>query len=334
MKATASYFVTGLLVGVLLATTGFAFVLRQANLNDSLVLKLGHGLDQSHPVHVAMMRMAELVSAKSGGTVELQVFPNEQLGSETQCIEQLQAGALAMTKTSTAALEGFLPEMGVLGIPYLFRDDAHCWSVLGGDIGERLLTTGTDSGLRGLCFYDAGARSFYTISTPVLTPDDLKGLKIRVQESKTAMDMVTALGGSPTPIAWGELYSALQTKMVDGAENNLPSFYSNRHFEVCKHMSFDEHTRVPDMLMVSEKIWKSLPDNVRGWLSEAAAESAEYQRELWREKTDEAKREVEAAGVTLHYPDKAEFAAKAAALLESHEGSDLGALIQEIRAHE
>ena len=149
MKAPISYFVSGSLVGLLLATCGFAVVLR--NLDDNgvesggatTVLKLAHSLDQSHPVHLAMMRMADLVSEKSAGNVELQVIPNGQLGSETECIEQVQNGALAMTKTSTAALESFIPKMTVLGIPYIFRDSEHCWNVLDGDMGQ------TTSGCRG-----------------------------------------------------------------------------------------------------------------------------------------------------------------------------------------
>jgi tripartite ATP-independent transporter DctP family solute receptor len=158
-----------------------------------------------------------------------------------------------MTKTSAAPMEGFVPEMAIFGIPYVFRDNDHCWRVLESEIGRQLLAAGQSVGLHGLCYYDAGSRSFYTIDRPILVPDDLRGLKIRVQQSKTAMDMVEALGGSPTPIPWGELYTALQQRMVDGAENNPPSFHSNRHFEVCKHLSLDEHTIVPDILVSARR---------------------------------------------------------------------------------
>lgn len=333
-KTAISYFVAGLLVGLFLATLGFAFVLRfgsqsKGSSEQAIVLKLGHGLDQNHPVHRAMLRMSELLTQKSDGTVELQVFPNGQLGAETECIEQVQNGALDMTKTSTAPLESFVPQMAVLGLPYLFRDEDHCWRILTGEIGEQLLAAGSSVGLRGLCFYDAGARNFYTINRPVLSPEDLTGLKIRVQKSKTAMDMVSELGGSPTPIPWGELYAALQQKMVDGAENNLPSFHTNRHFEVCKHFSMDEHTRVPDILLISEKTWSALPKNVQTWVQEAANESSQYQRELWKQTTQQALEAVQEAGVTVHYPDQSPFARKVAGIYKS---SPLGDMIQRIQS--
>ncbi|MGA1196453.1 MAG: TRAP transporter substrate-binding protein, partial [Candidatus Latescibacterota bacterium] len=264
MSKSVSMFVVGLLTGVLLATGVFALFVRGQNLagqesGQHIVLKLGHSLDTSHPVHAGMVYMAQELAKKSGVSVVLEIYPNGQLGSETECIEQLQRGALAMTKTSAAPMEGFIPEMGVFGIPYIFRDADHYWRVLEGPIGKELALAGEAVGLRGLCYYDAGSRSFYTTNTPVLSPDDLTGLKIRVMKSKTMMDMVDALGGSPTPIPWGELYTALQQKMVDGAENNLPSFYTNRHFEVARHFSIDEHSRVPDILLMSSEVWKRLP---------------------------------------------------------------------------
>ncbi|MCA9192307.1 MAG: TRAP transporter substrate-binding protein [Planctomycetales bacterium] len=332
---SGSYFFFGLLLGVLLATCGFGWYVRHVNLrpgggNEKYVLKLAHSLDQSHPVHKAMAFMADTLKTKSAGTVELQIFPNGQLGSETECIEQLQRGALAMTKTSTAPMESFIPDMAIFGIPYVFRDEDHFWKMIHSAIGKRLLTAGESVGLRGLCYYDAGARSFYTTDRPVMSPNDLKGLKIRVQQSKTAMDMVEALGGAPTPIAWGELYTALQQGMVDGAENNPPSFFTNRHFEVCKHLSLDEHTRVPDILLFSEKVWEGLPGHVQQWIQEAADESATYQRKLWSEENEAVLQSVVEEGVTIHYPDKSEFASKVAAMHGSYEGSQLGNLLQQV----
>jgi tripartite ATP-independent transporter DctP family solute receptor len=272
-----------------------------------------------------------LVDEKSGGTVEMQVFPNGQLGSETDCIEQLQRGALAMTKTSTAPLESFVPEMAIFGIPYVFRDGDHFWQVAEGPIGRGLLAGGADIGLRGLCFYDAGSRNFYTISTPVLKPEDLAGLKIRVQESKTSMDMVQALGGSPTPIAWGELYTALQQRMVDGAENNPPSFYSNRHFEVCKHLTMDEHTRVPDILLISQRVWDGLSPHVQQWVQEAADESVTFERKLWQEKTDQVLADLADEGVTVHYPDKTLFADRVKDMHASYAGTPIGDLLDQVK---
>ena len=190
---------------------------------------------------------------------------------------------------------------------------------------------GNGVGLHGLCYYDAGARSFYTIDKPVLSPDDLRGLKIRVQESQTAMQLVEALGGSPTPMNFGELYTGLQQKMVDGAENNPPSFYSNRHFEVCKHYSLDEHARVPDILLMSQSSWERLSKQVQGWLREAADESAEFQRERCQEKTAEVLEEVQKEGVTVHMPDKQLFAARVAAMVEQLQGTPVGNFIRRIQ---
>ena len=188
--------------------------------------------------------------------------------------------------------------------------------------------------MHGLCYYDAGARSFYTIGKPIMTPSDLQGLKIRVQKSKTAMDMVEALGGSPTPIPWGELYTALQQKMVDGAENNPPSFYTNRHFEVCKHLTLDEHARVPDLLLMSQKVWESLPPHVQQAVQEAADESSIYQRELWQEKSKEAIHAVEQEGVHVYYPDKTLFAEQVSAMRASYNGTSVGELIRRIQEME
>jgi tripartite ATP-independent transporter DctP family solute receptor len=338
MTRSTSFFVAGILVGLLTATVGFALLVRTANLQQAdagrTVLKLAHTLDQSHPVHAAMEYLGQRLADKSGGRVVLEIFPNGQLGSETECIEQLQRGALAMTKTSAAPMESFIPEMAVFGIPYVFRDEQQYWRVLDGQIGQQLLDAGTRLRLRGLCYYDAGSRNFYTIDRPIRNPEDLRGLKIRVQQSKTAMDMVEALGGSPTPIPWGELYTALQQRMVDGAENNPPSFYSNRHFEVCKHLTLDAHTLVPDVLLISEDVWEGLSPQVQTWLREAAAESSQYQRTLWQEKTREALEAVQQAGVTVHQPDKAPFIERVDAMHRSYDGTPVGDLLTAIKATE
>jgi len=211
MKKEVSFLICGILIGALVATCGFAWFLRRskdvsAGGSAQVVLKLGHGLDPSHPVHKAMEFMNERLVELSGETVEIDIYPSSVLGSEVQCLEQLQNGSLAMTKTSAASIENFLTEMSVFGLPYLFRDEAHYWDVLTGEIGKKLLEAMQVKELRGLCYYDSGSRNFYTKDKPILTPDDLKGLKIRVMNSSTAMDMVKALGAFPTPIAWGELY--------------------------------------------------------------------------------------------------------------------------------
>jgi len=328
-------FIAGILIGVFISTIGFSVVVRRnkgsdKRASDTQLLKLAHSLDQNHPVHKALAFMAGRLEEKSNGSVCVEIYPNEQLGSETDCIAQLRRGALAMVKTSTAPLESFLPEMAVFGVPYVFEGNEHCWKVLNGEIGKELLMAGERVGLRGLCFYDAGARSFYTVDKMMRSPEDLKGQKIRVQQSETAMNMVEALGGSPTPVPWGELYTALQQRMVDGAENNPPSFYSNRHFEVCKYFSLDEHTRVPDVLLISKNVWESMPAHVQQWVQEAADESSVHQRELWQTRTEEALTKVQLRGVEVLKPDKTRFVERVKQMHQGYEGTPVGDLMKRI----
>ncbi|WP_108425376.1 TRAP transporter substrate-binding protein [Flagellimonas amoyensis] len=275
--------------------------------NETRVIKLAHGLDVNHSVHKAMLKMGEDLEKLSGGKMSIKIYPNQQLGSERESLELLQIGSLDMTKVSVGVMENFAPEMKVFGIPFLFRDKQHSFSVLDGPIGKQLLDEGEKFWLKGLCYYDAGSRSFYTKDKQVTTPDDLKGLKIRVMESATAMDMVRGLGGAPTPISWGELYTSLQQGVVDGAENNPPSFYLSRHYEVCKFYTINEHTMLPDVLVVSTHLWGKLSEQEQQWLQKAADNSVAYQRELWAISEKEALEEVEKAGVEVIYPDKAPF---------------------------
>jgi tripartite ATP-independent transporter DctP family solute receptor len=299
------------------------------------VLKLAHGLDPSHPVHSAMVHMADKCREISEGELTIEIYPSGQLGSEQQCVELLQIGSLAITKVSAAVMESFTEDFRVLGLPYIFRSKEHAFQVLDGEIGKELLLSTEPYWIRGLCFYDAGSRSFYTIDRPINTPDDLKGLKIRVMKSITAMEMVKAQGGSPTPISWGELYTALQSGVVDGAENNPPSFYTSHHYEVCKYYSMNEHTMVPDVLIVSLKVWEKLTDQEKEWLQRAADDSVPVERKLWEDSEKESLRIVEEAGVTINYPDKAPFAAKVTPLLESYQSNEkLYDLITRIRAVE
>ncbi len=294
------------------------------------VLKLAHGLDVSHPVHAAMVHMADRLAETSGGRMRVEIHPSGQLGEERELIEMLQIGSLAMTKVSASPLESFVPEMAVFSIPYVFRNNAHLRQVLDGEIGHGLLVAGEQYYLRGLCYYDAGPRSFYTTGTAVRTPDDLSGLKIRVQKSITSTRMVRALGGSATPIDWGELYSALQQGVVDGAENNLPSFFLSRHYEVSRYYTVDEHTWVPDVLLISTHVWERLSSEERHWLEEAVASSVIEQRRLWREASQHALAQVRAAGVEIIEPDKVAFRRAVQPLFDSYRGTPVYDLLSAI----
>ncbi len=293
------------------------------------VLKLAHGLNTEHPVHKAMEFLAEKVAEKSGGSMRVDIYPSEQLGTEKECLERLQMGSLAMTKTSSSPMESFVEEMKVLGLPYIFRDKEHYWNVLLGDIGKELLAAGEKKRLKGLCFYDAGARSFYTVKKAVETPEDLKGLKIRVQQSPIAMQLVEAMGASPTPIAWGELYTSLQQGVVDGAENNPPSLYTSKHYEICKYYSLDEHTMPPDILLISTRTWGQLSEEQQKILQEAVDESVTEQRRLWAEFEKKSMDEVKAAGVKIITPDKGPFRESVKPMLDA-QPENIRALVKRI----
>jgi len=314
----------------------YAVLSRQKD--DVVVLKLAHSLDITHPVHKAMEYLAKRVDEKSNGKMQVEIFPNEQLGNEKESIEALQLGYLAMTKTSTSPMEGFVPMMKIFGIPYLFRDSEHFWKVANGPIGRELLLAGESRMLRGLCYYDAGARSFYA-KKEIHSPDDLKKveeknqpqLKVRVQNSEMAIKLVQAMGGSPTPVPWGELYTALEQGVVDAAENNPPSFRTSRHYEICRYYILDEHTRVPDMLVISTRVWNNLKPAFQQILQEAVDESVEYQRKIWSEAEHADIKTVEESGVTIIRPDKKAFQEAVKPIWKEFEGTEIGELINKIQ---
>jgi tripartite ATP-independent transporter DctP family solute receptor len=305
-------FVSWSLLLVLVAACGCS---KTSDSEPEVVLKLGHGLPTAHPVHEAMVFMAQRVNEKSNGRMRVEVFPNEQLGTEKESIEALQLGYMAMTKISSAPMENFVEEMKIFGIPYLFRDAEHFWNALSGPIGKELLLAGQAKRLRGLCYYDAGARSFYTKQREIQIPADLAGMKIRVQNSAMSMKLV----------------SALDQGVVDGAENNSPSFRQSRHYEVCKYYILDEHTRLPDMLMIGVPAWNNLSPEQQNILQEAVDESVEYQRKIWTEAEQADLKAVEEAGITVIHPDKAPFRESVKSVWQEFEGTKIGDLIERIQ---
>ena len=301
-------------------------------MRNKRTIKLAHSLDVNHSVHKAMVKMAEDLSQRSGGKMAIDIYPSQQLGTERECLELLQIGSLDMTKVSVGVMENFAPKMKVFGLPFLFRDRQHSFNVLDGPIGKELLDEGEKFWLKGLGYYDAGSRSFYTKDKPINSPEDLSGLKIRVMESITAMDMVRSLGGAPTPISWGELYTSLQQGVVDGAENNPPSFYLSRHYEVCKYYSLDEHTVLPDVLIIGTHIWNKLSNQEQKWLQEAVNASVIYQRKLWADAENESLEKVREAGVKIIKPNKELFSKKVDVLYEAYkDNKEVYKLIQQIQ---
>ena len=302
------------------------------------VLRLAHSLNRDHPVHKGMEFMAADLARRSGGRLRIEIYADGQLGPERDLIELLQIGSLAMTKVSTAPLENFSPLIKVFSLPYLFRDREHFWQVADGPIGRELLDASIPYRLKGLCYFDAGARSFYISrkrNVVVRRPEDLDGLSIRVQRSRTAVRLVELLGAKPIPIPFGELYTALDTGTVDGAENNPPSLYTTRQYEVTAAYTLNEHTIVPDILIVGVDAWSRLSPDEQSWLQASADAASHHQRQLWAEAETEMLAIIEEAGVeVVRDVDREAFRARTAPMYDDDEfaGPEIRDLVGRIRA--
>lgn len=260
-------------------------------------LKLSHGLAEDHAVHIQMTAWAEDVKEKSGGTINIEVVPNAQLGSEADNISSIQAGALDMAKVSASTLGNFNEAWNVLSVPYLFNDQAHFYKVMDGDIAKELYNITEPDGFIGLTWLDSGARSFYTAKTPIRVPADLHGLKIRTMDSQMAIDMMDALGGSATVLSYSEIYTGMQQGVIDGAENNITAMRD--HSDVTQYYSFDEHTRIPDVIVLSTKVWNQMSDNQKQIMQETAAAATEEYKTRWAEFEEEVRTAAEGNGVTF-----------------------------------
>ncbi|MFW6280825.1 MAG: TRAP transporter substrate-binding protein [Halanaerobium sp.] len=280
---------------------------------QEMTLRLADNQPEGYPTVVGAEEFARLVEERTDGRIEIEVYPGGVLGDESSTIEQVQFGAIDFVRTSITPMANFEPAMNVLSLPYLYPSEEYMFQVLFSEVGEGVLDGLREAGIVGLTWYDSGARSFYTADTKVEKPEDLEGLRIRVQESELMMDMVEALGGSPTPVAWGEVYSALQTGVVDAAENNFPGWYYNSHHEVAPNFVEDAHNRIPELIIMSEMTWNKLSEEDQEIIKEAAVESTEVQREAWDERTEEAKELAVEEGATITTLDeetKAEFQEK------------------------
>jgi len=336
MGKSKSFFVAGLMTGVLVTCILGSFVIKPKQGNggskeDTLVLKLGHGLDEKHPVHQGMLFMKKRLEELTNGRATIDIYSGGVLGGEVDCLEQVQKGELAMTKVSAASLEAFIPEMKVFSVPFAFRGADHFWKTMHSPVGKRLLGLGVALNFKGLCYYDSGDRNFYSVKKPIRSVADVKNMKIRVMKSRSAMDMINAMGGSPCPISWGELYTALSQGVVDAAENNPPSFITSKHNEICKFFTLTGHQRIPDILIVSTKIWDKLPEDIRVAMQTAADESEIFQRKLWKEKTDECLKLAKESGVEIIKPDIESFRKACAPILEMDAYADVRALYAEIQ---
>ena len=287
----------------------------------SFNLKLGHNLAEDHAVHIQLTSFAEQVKEKTNGTVNIQIIPNGTLGSESDMISQIQAGALDIAKVSASTLGNFSEKYNAFSVPYVFDDQAHYYTYMDSDSAQAVFESTDDQGFRGLTWLDSGARSFYTKATAIRTPADLKGLKIRVQDMKSQTDMMNYLGGIPVAMSYGDVYTSLQTGIIDGTENNETALTTGKHGEVCKVYSVDQHAMIPDVLIMSEKVWKQISPEDQEIILEAAHNSTEAHKVMWDTAIEEAVKEAqETMGVEFVYDvDKEAFREATQPMIEAYE---------------
>lgn len=263
-----------------------------------------------YPNTIALDKFTELLNEKSGGKLKLKMFHAGTLGSQPDAIEQVRLGGLEIANFSLGPLGPIVPEANVVSLPFIFKDTDHVWRVLDGKAGDMINAGLAKKGLISLAWYDGGARSFYNSKKPIKTPADVKGMKIRVMNNDLYSGMISALGGNPTPMAFSEVYQSLKTSVVDGAENNWPSYESTGHYEVAKYYSISQHLIIPETLAINADVYKSLAPELQQALKEAAQESAVLQRKLWKERSKASEEKVMAGGSeTNEIPDKSAFQA-------------------------
>jgi tripartite ATP-independent transporter DctP family solute receptor len=280
-----------------------------ASYAQSVTLRSADIHPDGYPTVDAVKYMGDLLSQRTNGRIKIQVMNNSVLGGEKDTIEQTRFGVIDMNRVNAAPFNNLIPETVVLGLPFLFRSTDHMHKVVDGPIGDKILAAFEPHGLIGLAYYDSGARSFYTTKKPVEKLSDLKGMKIRVQQSDLWIAMMQAFGANPTPMPMGEVYSSLETGVVDGAENNWPSYESARHYEVAKNYTLTQHSMNPEILVMSKISWDKLTPDDQKAVRQAAKDSVVKMRELWsaREKSSEEK--VRASGAKIITVNKDEFSA-------------------------
>lgn len=272
-----------------------------------IVLKLAENQPNNNPVTIAMHKFAELVDEKTNGEVKIDVYANAELGEEAENIEQVQAGALEMARVNSVTLAQTVKELTPFTLPYIFTGQEQKYKVLDGEIGNQVLDSFANYELVGLGYLEAGSRNFYTTDKPVKSLADLKGQKIRVQPSEVVIKMTELLGAVPTPMNYGEVFSALQTGVIDGAENDFVSFFTSGHYEVAKHYTLDGHLSPPALIIMSKSVWDTLSDDHKTKISEAADEATVFQRQAMNDFQGESRAAVEAAGVTVYEVNIKEF---------------------------
>lgn len=291
-----------------------------------------HSMD--YPTTQAIAYMGDKLSAWTNGRISIEIFHSMQLGGEKEALEQVQLGALEMTRVSVGVVGPIVDDFNAFNLPYVFRSTEHMHNVIDGEIGTELLNRLEDGGLIGLGYMDAGARSFYNKERAIRTPEDLEGLKVRVMQNPIFIEMMSAMGGDGVPISFDELYSALQTGVVDGAENNPPSYLTQRHYEVAGYYSLTEHLMVPEIFVFSKQVWDTLDPLDQQLIRKAANLAVERERELWQEMEQEAMAELEAQGIEIVEDVDKEAFIEATAPVREEFGAEYSELLERIEAVE
>ncbi len=274
---------------------------------ETIVLKAGHSANSDEPYHIGLTEFARIVKEKSGGKVEIQIFPNNQLGNEKEMVEGVLLGTVDITVPSNGVVTNFVSELGIFDLPFLFRDRAHMYKVMDGEVGQMLSTAMQAKGFRLLGFYEAGVRHIMTRTKPINSFDDLGGLKIRTMGVPAHVSSFNAFGANATPLAYSELYSALQTGLVDGAEAANTNYNSKKFYEVAPHWAQIGWTALVADLIMSEAKFKSLPEDIQNILLEAGARSASVERKAYSDSDNALLADLEAKGVKVTRPDPAPF---------------------------
>lgn len=283
-------------LAALLATAAMAGA---AMAECEVTLKSSDTHPDGYPTVEAVKHMGTLVKERSGGRICIEVFHSAQLGEEKDTIEQTKFGVIDMNRVSMGPFNNLVEQTKIVSLPYIFRNVNHMHKVMDGAIGDEILAAFAPHGFVGLAYYDGGSRSFYNSQKPIKSMDDLKGMKVRVMQSDIFVDMMTAMGASATPMPYGEVYSAIQTGVIEGAENNWPSYESSGHFEVAKYYTLDEHLIVPEVLVMSQVSWDKLSPEDQEIVKTAAKESVPVMRKLWKEREKASEEKIRAAGAEI-----------------------------------
>jgi tripartite ATP-independent transporter DctP family solute receptor len=296
--------------------------------------KLADNQPDGYPTVLGDQKFADVVKEKTNGAIVIEVYNNSVLGTEKETIEQTQIGDIHFIRVGTNPLSSINPIGNALSMPFLFRDRDHMFKVLDGPIGEEILQAYTSQNLLGLCWFDAGFRNFYNTKRAIKTPDDMKGLKIRVQESSLMMDMIRNLGASPTPMAYGEVLPNMKNGVIDGAENNWPSYITASHYEAAKYFTTDAHMCSPEMILINTGVWNSFTDAEKKIVKDAAQEGAKVERSEWLKAEQKYEQAAKDAGsvITNLTPEQHKlFQDAEAPLYAKPEYASLMPIIQRIR---